>query len=425
MSTAMIESLSFCVIDLGCPEDVFARCIDSIERQEVPESEILVLGPARKRDGIRFIEGLDTASNICRARNLISSLASKEFICLMEPEVELGPDWYANIRGACLDIVGSRVLTVETKRSIDWALPVELGGEVFPYPLDYDEWSARAYIRASLIVMRKTAWEMVRFDERLGIDCGEDADFCLRATDLGFRTGVFPDASAVLHGAFPGVRRRHRTADAPYRAVKGFREAFSKGKEAYRRKSFEEAAGHFREAASIVPNDNDAWACAGWSEYFLGRYGTAIEYFSKGVRLQSRAHSPRRGLGWAYLQKKYYGGALKELKAALELTDMAEKDAWVEAVRGIGWAHYHLKDYDEAVSYFKKIIEETGPKGAAAAEAVKAIRLASKGREAPETLPSLLPDAGNAPSMIRSLVSSVKKRIKKGIKTGLGWIGSP
>src|SRR5574337_575392 len=225
MRTAMIESLSFCVIDLGCPEDVFERCVDSIERQEVPDSEILVLGPARKRDGIRFIEGRDAASNICRARNLICSLASREFICLMEPEVELAPDWYANIKEACLDIIGSRVLTGENRRSVDWAIPIELGGEVFPYPLDYDEWSATAYIRASLIVIRKAAWERVRFDERLGIDCGEDADFCMRATEQGFRTGVFPDSIAFLQGQFPGVRRRHRTADAPYRTVKGFRDA--------------------------------------------------------------------------------------------------------------------------------------------------------------------------------------------------------
>ncbi len=442
----MIESLSFCVIDPGCTEDAFDRCIGSIERQNVPDSEIIVLGPGRKRNGVRFIDGRDTASNICGARNLISSLASKEFICLMEPEMELAPDWYANIREACLDIVGSRVSTGENKRCIDWAMQVELGKEVFPYPADYDEWSAKAYIRGSLIVMRKAAWERVRYDERLGMDSGEDADFCLRAAGQGFRTGVFPGASAVSHGTYSGVRRRHMTADEPYRTVKGFRDAFSKGKEAYRRKSFEEAAGHFREAASIVPKDGDVWAYAGWSEYFLGRYGTAIEYFSKGARLKPEAHSPRRGLGWAYLQKKYYIEAVRELNGALDRIDRADKDAWVEAVKGLGWAHYHLKDSSEAISCFKKIIMETGPdekeimsdtlmalgwslyqasdlngaveafgrahdiagpESAAVAGAMKGIRLAS----------------GQYFRGLASFVSSVKKRIKKGLKTGLGLMG--
>ncbi|MDO8426667.1 MAG: tetratricopeptide repeat protein [Deltaproteobacteria bacterium] len=455
----MIESLSFCVIDPGCPEEVFGRCVGSIERQGAPDYEIIVLGHGRGRGGVRFIGGGMTGAGICKARNHICSQASKEFICLIEPDIELAPEWYKNIRFAdCLDIIGSRINNEDGRRCVDWAFPVELGAEVFPYPLDYDEWSARAYIRGNLVVIRKRAWERTRFDEGLNADTGEDADFCLRAASEGFRTGIFPGAPAILHNSPSLIRRRHITSDEPYRIVKGFRAAFYAGKEAYGRKEFGEAVKYFKEASSIVPKDPDAWAYKGWSLYSLGRYDEAIEDFSEAIRLNPELHFAGRGLGWAYLQKGLYLEAVRELSEALNLIKPVEKEAWAGAARGLGWAHYHSRRFKEAIGCFKKIIEETspdeshilsdalmalgwslyqssdfegaidafskahdssGPESYIAAEALKAIKLAGKGKEGPQVFPGPVNGRWPAQSKIHTFVSSVKKRVKRGLKQAL------
>ncbi len=217
----MIRDISLCITNFGHSEKSLKRCIESIHIQRVPEYEIMVCSIEGRDDGIKYFHKEDWAKRgeINKLRNYLCDQTTKEFIALMDNGIELASDWYSNIKQAdCFDLIGSRLVSPEGKRVVDWAYQSRMASQNLQLPLRYDEWSTRAYISGILMVLRRSAWEQVRFNEDLLLGQNDDVDFCLHVSEIGFRVGVFPKAVAMYHHDQNVYKvRKYPTFDEPLR----------------------------------------------------------------------------------------------------------------------------------------------------------------------------------------------------------------
>jgi|GEM_PF-5021081 len=363
----MITKLSFCVMRCGADEEAVNRCIASILKQRLPHCEIFVCGNRYSNDRCKIFENGEwvKSGELNRMRNLLCSNATTDFIVLMAENIELSDDWYEAIKDAdCLDIVGSRIVTEDGPRAIDWAYQVKLGSRSFAFPLLYDEWTTKAYVSGNLMLLRKRAWERVKFDEaRTRGDC-DDVDFCLRASSAGFRIGVFPEAKAKYN-----ISDCEPTADFAFeksqRTVLAFKTAATTGEEAFRRRDYDRALTYLEKARKLVPDHAAILSLIGWTYYFKGRYEQALTALGEAIAADSTNHSALRGRGWTFLQIGAHQKAVSDLTMALELVNPVQRNDWLETVRGLAWSHYHSGTFDEAIKYFESLlgtadVHETG-----------------------------------------------------------------
>ena len=344
----------------GRDERALGRCVDSILKQRVPRFEILACGNRSDHDKVKFIGKEERLENgeLNRMRNFLCATSSADFAVLMTENIKLSDGWYEAMRHAdCLDIVGSRIETENNVRTIDWAYQVKLGSRGYPCPLEYDEWTTKAYVSGELMLLRKGAWERVKFDETLTHDRGDDEDFCLRASKTGFRVGVFPEAKAKYIGDVSATKR-DLSFEKSENLVRTFRRVFTAGKDALKSRDYVRALKHLTKAAKTVPDDPVTLSLIGWAHYFSGDYDRAIDVLSQAINTDPDNHSAIRGRGWASLQICAYEKAVSDLSKALELVNPNHRDEWVETVRGLSWSHFHSGNYDEAIGHFRLLIEK-------------------------------------------------------------------
>jgi len=357
----MIENISFCILHSGRDERVFNRCVNSILKQQAPRFEILACGNRCDHDKVKFIENKEWIENgeFNRMRNFLCSNTSADFAVLMTENIELSDGWYEAIRHAdCLDIVASRIETENNVRVVDWAYRVMLGSRGYPCPLEYDEWTTKAYVSDELMLLRKRAWERVKYDETLTFDRNADEDFCLRASKAGFRIGVFPEAKAKYIGKNL-LSKRDLSFEKSENTVRAFRRAFTAGKEAIKSRDYVQALNHLTEATETVPDDPVTLSLIGWAHYFSGSYEQAIHALSEAINIDPANHPALRGRGWALLQVGAYEKAVSDLSRALETVNPNHRDEWVETVRGLSWSYYHSANYQEAIRHFRSLAEKS------------------------------------------------------------------
>lgn len=357
----MITSISFCILGLGRDEGLTNRAIASVLRQRLPNPEILVCGELSAANNAKVLRsnGWSESGELNRIRNMLCANATKDFVVLMVDSIELSDGWYEAIKEAdYLDIIASRIVTNDGIRAVDWAYPVKLGAMTFPYPLDYDEWTTKAYVSGSFMVLRKRAWERIKFDETLLHGKGDDVDFCLRATNAGFRVGVIPQAEGKYH-----VTNSATTIDVTFEksrsVIVGFKRALATGRDAFNSGDYELALLQLTKAAEIAPDDPRALSFMGWAHYFTRRYEKSLEIFGHALALDAKNHFALRGRGWALLQTAAYAGAVNDLTAALHLVNPDHRDDWVETVRGLAWSHYHNGSFGEAKVHFNALLEKS------------------------------------------------------------------
>ena len=357
----MISSISFCIISQDSSSGRIDRAIASVSKQSLTSREILVFGDLPPAHNVRVFpnNGWIETGELNRIRNLLCSHATKDFVALMADNIDLSDGWYEAIKEAdYFDIIGSRILTNEGVRAVDWAYQVKLGSMSFPYPLDYDEWTTKAYVSGNLMLLRKRAWERIKFEETLLRGDRGDVDFCLRATKAGFRIGVIPKAEAQYT-----LGNSETTADVSFEKsqsiVHAFKRAFVAGKDAFRSGDYGAALAHLTKATEMVPDDAGALSLMGWTYYFTGRYKNALEVLGKALAVDSVNHYALRGRGWAFLQSGVYRNAISDLTVALELVNPNCRDDWLETVRGLAWSHYHSGNFDEATKHFKALLAKS------------------------------------------------------------------
>ncbi|MFN3467944.1 MAG: hypothetical protein ACK4WF_09640, partial [Candidatus Brocadiales bacterium] len=97
--------------------------MESIRKQGLSEYEILVYGAGNVDKGIRsfYREEWTGTVDINKMRNLLCRHATKDFIVLMDVDVELAGDWYARMQTAdCFDVIGSRLVRTDNNGIRDW-----------------------------------------------------------------------------------------------------------------------------------------------------------------------------------------------------------------------------------------------------------------------------------------------------------------
>lgn len=358
----MIKNISFCIFSYGHSDSSLKRCINSIRKQDVPQYEVLICGTGSTQTDVVFYHQEDWArgGEINKMRNHLCSHASNEFIVLMDASIELSPNWYTSMMHAdCYDLIGCHLSNPSGERVVDWAYPFKLKDDNIPLPLIYDEWSINAYVSGILTVVRRNVWEKVKFDENLLLNQDDDLDFCIRVSKIGYRIGVFPDATAVYH--FDGStfkNRKYITFKDSLKIVGGYRHAISAGKIEYDRKNYDEAIIYYNKILKITPDHAVVLTDLGWANYYKARYDKAISAFNEAIRLDPKNNRALRGRGWAYFQKYDYENAIKNLSEAIEYISN-DKTAWQEIHRGLGWAYYHKKKFTDAIQNFNRVLEKT------------------------------------------------------------------
>jgi glycosyltransferase involved in cell wall biosynthesis len=252
----MIREISFCILNHSESDKFLKRCIESVHSQGLPEYEILVCGLSCDVDNAKYFHKEDWARQgaLNKMRNYLCSHASKEFIVLMDSNVELTRDWYSKIsRADCFDLIGSRLVTLDNKRVIDWAYRIRLGDKDIPFPLEYDEWTTKAYISGTLMVIQRRVWERARFNETFLLNQNDDVDFCLRASEIGFRIGVFPEAVAIYHcdrNAY--TLRKYITFEEPFSILNDFNYGFMEGKTPFNSRDYNHTVKYFKRVIQIL-----------------------------------------------------------------------------------------------------------------------------------------------------------------------------
>jgi tetratricopeptide (TPR) repeat protein len=356
----MIENLSFCIVRFSNNDDVLRRCVASIERQPVARREILVSGTGPADSELKYVGGDATVpADLDKVRNLLCSTAAAPFAVLMADYIELADNWFDAMKsGDVFDIVGSRLVTPERIRVVDWAYRVKLGSQSYPYPLDYDEWTTRAFVTGDCMVLRRSAWDTFKFSEGLAEDARGDLDFCLRAAGAGLRVGVLPQAEATCHPE-DAPQGSDLTFEKSRAAILRFREKLAAGKQAFNAGDHGRASICFADALLIAPDEANALALLGWTHYFAGRYGEAATVLTQAIAVDPVNVYARRGRGWAFLQSGSYERAIQDLSEALERLNSNHRDDWLETVRGLSWSYYHSGNWREAAKFFQQALDKS------------------------------------------------------------------
>lgn len=203
----MISSLSFCIMAVRRRDEAVNRLIASIRKQGVPEFEIFVAGRNQApADGTTYFYRSEWPQGPSipwsEIQNEFCKRATKDYIVLLDADIELTPDWYSSVRTCnAYDIFGSQLTNRKGKRAMDWAHPQQGNEKAATCLLDYDEWAPKAFVSGALMLIRRGVWQHVEFDEEVGACGGEDMNFCHRASAMGFRIGICPKAIAIHHAA--------------------------------------------------------------------------------------------------------------------------------------------------------------------------------------------------------------------------------
>lgn len=194
--------------------------IDSIEKQQIPEYEIIIVGIQginRKHTKCISFDETDRSGWITKKKNIITSNANYENIVYMHDYIIFDDDWYNGFLkyGNDFDIVVNKIINTNGTRFRDWILNFDfLNGMYFkvnenaslhePYSwekhnnglninipnnrptifLDYDDngekWQNYIYISGSFFICKKYVMDKYPLNERLLHNQGEDVEWSQR-----------------------------------------------------------------------------------------------------------------------------------------------------------------------------------------------------------------------------------------------------
>jgi hypothetical protein len=186
---------TFGIITGGGAENRIHRIIDSIEEQNIPNYEVVIIGSCvleRKNTIIVSFDDSQKQGWITRKKNLITKYASYENVMYMHDYFELQPGWYEGQlkSGNDYSIRMDRVLNPDGSRYRDWVLwchnGVELDnilGKNTLIPYDLTHLSRYMYISGSYWIAKKEVMEDVPLNENVLQNEGEDVEWSMRARE--------------------------------------------------------------------------------------------------------------------------------------------------------------------------------------------------------------------------------------------------
>lgn len=175
---------TFGIISGGGNEQNINKIIDTIEKQEIPTYEILIIGNTnihRKNTIIIPFNENIRRMWITKKKNIITENAKYENIVYMHDYIYLLDDWYYGWLeyGDDFKLCMNQILNKDGERYRDWSLwayDVEkmLGSRGFLIPYDMDHLSKYMYFSGAYWIAKKHVMEEFPLDENLLWAQGED-----------------------------------------------------------------------------------------------------------------------------------------------------------------------------------------------------------------------------------------------------------
>ena len=170
--------------------------IDSIENQNIPNYEIIVVGGnSIERKNIKHISFDEDIKKmwITRKKNLITQNAKYDNIVYMHDYIYLLPGWYdGHLKyGSDFNILMDKIINIDNTRFRDWTLWVELQEDLsyimnnrqFLLPYDITHLSKYMYISGAYWIAKKNIMEEFPLNEKLSWGYSEDVEWSMRVRE--------------------------------------------------------------------------------------------------------------------------------------------------------------------------------------------------------------------------------------------------
>ena len=202
-----INQWTFGIVTNGKRRDFIKKAIYSIRRLNIPEYEIILCGTYYGETNpdikyIRFTEK-DVRGWITKKKNLICENAKYENVAVIHDRIYFDKGWFQGIKewGNCFDVLSCPVILPEGsavkytnwktvgpcwRREDDYKLSHSNGR------LDYSDWDFNVYVGEPIVVLKKSIWEKVRWDEELFWGDAEDIEYSLRQHKSGIMIRLNP-----------------------------------------------------------------------------------------------------------------------------------------------------------------------------------------------------------------------------------------
>lgn len=180
--------ITFGIITGGGQQAFINEIIDSIEEEQIPEYEIIVIGsfltPRIHTTVYKFPEHM-IPRWITKKKNIIAQIAKYEILVLLHDYIRLEKSWYAGMLKCCAetrswDVMMCKMLEMNGNRAIDWmGLPNDpiFGNVLFPY--DYCN-PKGMYVPGNFFIVKRDFLRKHPFDEKRIWGMGEDIEWSKR-----------------------------------------------------------------------------------------------------------------------------------------------------------------------------------------------------------------------------------------------------
>jgi len=187
---------TFGIITGGGEELKIFQIIESIEKQNISNFEIIVVGDCNIENKnlikIQFDENIKSMW-ISKKKNIITDNAKYNNIVYLHDYVKLEDGWYNGFLnyGDDWNICMTKIINNDNSRFRDWCLWSDDGKNIIPnydsgrnlLPYNLTHLSKAMYISGAYWISKKIVMEKYKFDERLGWAQGEDVEWSIRVRD--------------------------------------------------------------------------------------------------------------------------------------------------------------------------------------------------------------------------------------------------
>jgi glycosyltransferase involved in cell wall biosynthesis len=196
-------SHSFCIITNNKRPELLRMVIRSIQAQPVATYEIIISGAYHAESGIVYVAAEDAAADgrLGEMRNKAVAKARYENVVLLDDDIILSPDWYANFSAynKPYDILTSQIRLPDGGRYFDHVTSGGPKGQTF---LEEDENDDYVYMTGGGgWVMKRHVAETVSWDPGRAFYQEEDVDFSRRCQAQGYKISHHP--GMVVYHADP------------------------------------------------------------------------------------------------------------------------------------------------------------------------------------------------------------------------------
>ena len=215
-------SISFVVPTGGMRTSALRRLCDSLRDQFGDSAEIVLVGNVAGYslfgDALVDMPAEADRGMICHMRNAGGRQAAGNLLVFLDDDISLSAHWGRQIRpffgrvaNGYPDVGTCRIVGPNGRRWYDWCWGSTKDRECPSMLLPYHRQHPSLYISGCCMIMRKTVFLDVLFDEELLNHQHDDVDFCHRALASGYSFGI-ECAAQLIHLLLPTGRNPEDTA---------------------------------------------------------------------------------------------------------------------------------------------------------------------------------------------------------------------